>query len=345
MMTSPVDYVLDFAVELLGIPSPGGDTDRAIERVEREFASLGISCRRTAKGALIGVIEGQSGLPARCVAAHVDTLGAVVRRVECDGRLRVLPTGGFSWSSVEGENCTVFTLDGRTYSGSLMPDKASRHAFHVEGADDSRTDDNVAIRLDEKVECADDVIALGIGVGDMVSFEPRTIVTKSGYVKSRHLDDKAGVAVILGACKQLVDSGSKPARTTYLYISNYEEVGHGTARLPEGVGEMIALDIGIVAKGTNSSEMAVSICARDSRTPYDRGFVKELAHLAEDNSIPYRIDTYFRYGSDASMAVGQGEDIRFGCIGMGVDSTHHYERTHIDGIKANLDLLVAWMKS
>ncbi len=344
-MSCDMKYVVDIAQEILAIPSPGGDTDRAVERIEREFASMNIPCRRTAKGALIAVLEGQSDLSARCAVAHVDTLGAVVRRIEDDGRLRILPTGGFSWCSVEGENCTVFTLDGRTYNGSLMPDKASRHAFHVEGIDHPRTDDTVAIRLDEDVNCVDDVVALGIGVGDMVSFEPRTVVTQSGYVKSRHLDDKACVAVALGACRHFVDSGKKPARTTYIYISNYEEVGHGTARLPEGVGEMVALDIGIVAKGTNSSERAVSICARDSRTPYDRGFVKELAQLAKSESIPYRIDTYFRYGSDASMAVGQGEDVRFSCIGMGVDATHHYERTHLEGIKANLDLLVAWMES
>ncbi len=344
-MTCSMNYVLDFAQEILDIPSPGGDTDRAVARIEKEFASMGIPVIRTAKGALVARLDGVVEGPARCAAAHVDTLGAVVRRIEDDGRLRVLPTGGFGWGSVEGENCTVFTLDGRTYSGSLMPDKASRHAFHVEGTDHPRTDDTVAIRLDEDVNCVDDVVALGIGVGDMVSFEPRTVVTQSGYVKSRHLDDKACVAVALGACRHFVDSGKKPARTTYIYISNYEEIGHGTARLPEGVDEMLALDIGIVAKGANSSERAVSICARDSRTPYDRGFVKELATLCEKGAIPCRIDAYFRYGSDASMAVGQGEDVRFGCIGMGVDSTHHYERTHVDGIKANLDLLIAWMES
>jgi len=339
-----MNYVRDLAIELLSIPSPGGDTEKAVARLEREFANLGIPTVKTAKGALIATLEGTESGRARCTAAHIDTLGAVVRRIEDNGRLRVLPIGGFNWNSLEAENCIIHTRDGKEYNGSFMPDKASRHAHPVEGSD-KRDNDLVAIRLDEVVHSKEDVLNLGIGVGDIVSFDPRTVLTPSGYLKSRHLDDKACVAVALGACKYFIDHGIKPARTTHIYISNYEEIGHGTSRLPEGTKEFIALDIGIVAEGTNSSEEAVTICARDSRTPYDRNFVKELASLAKKNDISHRIDTYFGYGSDASMAVQQGEDVRFACIGMGVDSTHHYERTHLRGIEANLELLVAWMES
>jgi putative aminopeptidase FrvX len=342
-MKTDTQYVMALLEELVNIPSVAGDCRAIMERVKKEFVSLGLSVEKTRKGALLATMKGKSDTDRRMVSAHVDTLGAIVREIKPDGRLRLLQIGGFAWTSFETENLIVRTASGREIRGSLLPEKASIHAFSDSVRETLRTDENVEVRLDENVSSAEETRALGVEVGDFVFFDPRFEATPSGFIKSRFLDDKACVASLFGAVKALVETKERPARTTVFYISNYEELGHGISVLPHGVAEHVALDVGIVAPPANSREDSVTIVARDSRTPYDFEFRKFLSGLAAERSIPFRVDTHFRYGSDASLAAAAGFDANFACFGPGVDASHSYERTTIIAVEACCELLAAYL--
>lgn len=336
-------YVKDFMMEILNIPSPGGDTEESIKRLKKEFESMGITVHTTKKGAIFATVKGKNDEEQRMISAHIDTLGAMVKEIKPNGRLKLSNIGGFAWGSIEGENVEIKTIKGKVYTGTVLPEKASIHVFSDEVREMKRTEDTMEVRIDEDVYTKEDTLKLGIKTGDFVSFDPRTIITEKGYVKSRHLDDKACVAAVFGACKYLKDNNITPNYTTHFFISNYEEIGHGVSGIPEKTTELLALDIGTVGEGHTSDEHCVTICAKDSRTPYDFSFRKRLAELAEADNIDYKVDVHYRYGSDASLSVMQGADVNFACAGPGVDATHHYERTHMDAIFNNIKLIIAYI--
>lgn len=340
-MNLDLDYLLAFGEELINIPSVGGDCDQCMARVKQELEALGLSVTETNKRALIATQKGEVD-EGRIICAHVDTLGAIVRRILPDGRLRVLPVGGTTWGAYEAENCYVRTRSGKDISATLMPDKASRHTYGEECTTMVRDDDHVNLRLDEEVHCPEDVLALGIDVGDTVWFEPRFRKLSSGYVKSRYLDDKICVAAMLTALKKMQEENIKPHYTIHWMITNFEEVGHGISVVPEGTTECVAVDIAIVAPGTNSDEGCLSILARDSRTPYDQKMKNRLRALAEGAGCDVRIDTPYRYGSDASVGALAGFDYNFSAFGPGTDASHHYERTHIKALDYTARLVYAY---
>lgn len=342
-MNIDMNYVKDFMLEILNIPSCCGCTDVAMERIKKEFDSFGVKTRYTKKGALIGTIQGEDKENEILVSAHIDTLGAVVKEIKPSGRLKVTNVGGFAWQAFEGENAIIRTLDDKEYTGTLLPEKASVHIFSDDVQNSARTEDTVEIRLDEEVASKEDTLKLGIRVGDFVNFEARARLLDSGYIKSRYLDDKACVAVVFGVIKCLKDNNFKLKHTTHFYISNYEEINHGVSVIPDKVSEFLALDIGTVGGGHTSDEHCVTILAKDTKTPYDLGLRKKLVQIAESKGIDYKIDVHNRYGSDASAAVLQGFDFKSACIGMGVDATHHYERTHVKGVENNCRLLLEYL--
>lgn len=342
-MNINMQYVTDLMIDILAIPSPGGDTYDGIERLRKEFETFGIDVKTTNKGAIIGTVAGEDDEKQVLIAAHVDTLGAIVKEIKPNGRLKLSSIGGIAWGSVEGENVTIKTIDGEKYTGTVLPEKASIHIHSDETTLMVRNEDTMEVRLDEDVRTAEDTEKLGISVGDFVSFDVRTVITDKGYVKSRYLDDKACVAVMFGALKYIKENNLTLKHTTHFFISNYEEMGHGVTAIPEKTAEFLALDIGTVGKGHTSDERCVTIVAKDSRTPYDFAFKKKLVNLAKESGIDYKVDVHYRYGSDASLSMMQGVDTNFACIGPGVDATHHYERTHLDGILNNAKLIVAYL--
>ena len=339
-----MDYLMNKLEALLMTPSPTGHTENAISFIEKEFHALGINTYRSNKGALIATIQGVNIDKEVTLSAHVDTLGGMVKEIKSNGRLKIAQLGGYVWNTIEGEYVTVETLEGNTYTGTIMITKASSHV-HGEGTKNiERSMDNMEIRIDEIVKTKEDVINLGINVGDFVYFDPRTTLTKSGFIKSRHLDDKAGVISILGIAKELVENNIKPKYTTNFFISNYEEVGHGaSAAIPEKTFEFIAIDMAAPGDGQTSDEFSVTICAKDSSGPYDYELRKKLIHLAKENNINYKVDIYPYYGSDGSAALRSGYDFKVGLIGPGVDASHSFERTHIDAIENTIKLGIAYL--
>jgi putative aminopeptidase FrvX len=339
-----IEYMTEKLVSLCNIPSPSGDTREAIEWIKSEFQRLGFLGRVTNKGALIVTMVGRKDEPQRAFSAHVDTLGAMVFEIKSNGRLKLTRIGGPTWNSIEGEHVLIKSSSGRVFTGTVLLDKASSHVYGDEAHETKRTEDTMEVRLDEKVKTKEDVMELGIKPGDFVVFDPRTMVTPSGFVKSRHLDDKAAVASLLGVAKYFRDNGLTPAYTTHFFISNFEEVGHGASYgIPQEVTELIAVDMGCVGEGLLGSEYTVSICAKDSNGPYDLELRKKLESVAEENDIPFVVDIFPHYGSDVNAALRAGLDVRGAVIGMGVDASHSHESTHKEGILATARLITSYM--
>jgi putative aminopeptidase FrvX len=331
--------------QLVSIPSPSGNTFEVIAFVEKFLNELGISSKRNHKGGIIATIEGKESGKQRLLTAHVDTLGAMVKEIKANGRLKIDLIGGFKFNSIEGEYCEIETNSGIKYTGTILMHQTSVHVYK-DSDKKERNQENIEVRIDEKVHNAEDVRNLGIEVGDFISFDPRVQVTPSGFVKSRHLDDKASVAILLQLIKHLKTENIVLPYTTHFLISNNEEIGYGgNSNIPDETVEYLAVDMGAIGDGQATDEYTVSICAKDASGPYHYQLRKKLVQLAEENQIPYKLDLYPYYGSDASAAIRSGQDIIHGLIGPGIDASHAFERTHQSSIECTSKLLYHYIQS
>ena len=338
-----VDYIMNEAKKLIAIPSPSGFTHNAAKFLKAELEEMGYNPVITRKNAVLVDLGGKDKEDAIVLAAHVDTLGAMVTQVKGNGRLQLAPVGGIKGASVEGENCKIHTRDGKEYDATFQILNASLHVNDdFDGA--KRNYKGMEALIDEMVSSSEDVEKLGISVGDYVSFDPRTVITKSGYIKSRFLDDKFSSAILMGYAKYLKEENVEPERRIYLLFTSYEEVGHGgAASIPEGVTEMISVDMGCVGDGLGCDETKVSICAMDSVSPYDYSVTSELIRIAKEKNLGFAVDVYPHYGSDVDVTLKAGYDIKHGLIGPGVYASHGYERSHRLGAENTFELLKGYL--
>ena len=340
---SYANYAWEQATALLGIDSPSGFTGKAVSWLKEQFEALGFSADITTKGGLMVDLGGRNAGDGLMLAAHADTLGGMVAEVKGNGRLRLTNLGGMKADNGEAENVRVYTRDGNIYEGTLQLCNASVHV-NSDYSTAKRSFDTTEVVLDEDVASAADTRKLGIEVGDFVCFDPRTRRTASGYLKSRFLDDKLSVGILLGFAKYLVDNQIVPERRTYVHITVYEEVGHGcSGSLPAGVTEAISVDMGCVGDGLQCTEKQVSICAKDSGGPYNYEVVGKLIAAAKATDASYAVDVYPHYGSDVEAALSAGFDIRHGLIGPGVYASHGYERSHMEGVHNTLKVLCGYL--
>jgi putative aminopeptidase FrvX len=338
------DYILDILERLLGTPSPSGYCMEVMKLVTLEAEKLGLTPEFTPKGNAILTIPGSDSSDTIALTAHVDTLGGMVRAIKPNGMLRITPIGGYAMHTIEGEYCVIHTRDGRKYDGTVLSTKTSVHVY-PEARDWKREEANMEIRIDETVKTKEETEQLGIAVGDFVSWEPRTRILSNGWIKSRHLDDKASVAALFGVLEWLVRKGCTPTKTVKVILSTYEEVGHGGSHIPPDITELIAVDMGALGDDLSATEQDVSICAKDSSGPYDYLMTSKLIELAKRESIPHAVDIYPFYGSDASAALRGGSNIRAALIGPGVHASHAMERTHADAIVNTAALLLAYISA
>lgn len=331
--------------QLVEIPSPSGYTKEIMDFMENILKDLQVSYNLTNKGALIATIEGADNKKHRLLTAHTDTLGAMVKEVKASGRLKLTMVGGFNWNAVEGEYCTIHTASGKKVRGTILMHQTTVHVYkNASGI--ARDEQNIEVRVDEKVLNAEDTRNLGIEVGDFVSFDPRFEETDTGFIKSRHLDDKASTTLLLQLLKHLKESNAVIPHTTHFYISNNEEIGYGgNSNIPEEVTEYIAVDMGAIGDGQSSDEYTVSICAKDSSGPYHYELTRQLVDLAKKENIDYKLDIYPYYGSDASAAIRAGYDVKHALFGPGIEASHAYERTHLDSLEHTANLLYAYVQS
>ena len=340
-----LDYMQKVLLEMLAIPSPTGFTDTIVRYVAERLEEIGIPFEMTRRGTIRGTLKGKQSSPDRAVSAHLDTIGAIVRTVQDNGRLGLAPVGCWSSRFAEGSRVSVFT-DAGVIRGSVLPLMASGHAFNTEVDRLPISWDHVELRLDAYSATRADCESLGVSVGDFVAFDPLPEFTESGHISARHLDDKAGVAALLASLKAIVESGVEPEIDCHPLFTITEETGSGAAAaLPWDVSEFVGIDIAPVAPGQQSSEHAVSVAMQDSGGPYDYHLSRQLLRLAGEHEIPVRRDLFRYYHSDAQSAITAGHDIRIALLAFGCDATHGYERTHIDSLAALARLLSAYMLS
>ncbi|RDW21001.1 peptidase M42 [Oceanobacillus chungangensis] len=335
----------DLIKQLVSIPSPSGKTGKVIQFVEDYLKKIHVETKRNRKGGLIATLPGENNQEHRMLTAHVDTLGAMVKEVKPNGRLRLDLIGGFRYNSIEGEYCEIHTTSGKIFTGTILMHQTSVHVYKDAG-DAKRDQVNMEVRIDARVENAEDIRALGIEVGDFVSFDPRVELTDNGFIKSRHLDDKASVAILLQLMKRLKEEKVALPYTTHFLISNNEEIGYGgnSNITPETI-EYLAVDMGAMGDGQSTDEYTVSICVKDASGPYHYELRKNLVELAVENKLGYKLDIYPYYGSDASAAIRAGHDIVHGLIGPGIDSSHAFERTHEESLLNTEKLLYHYVQS
>jgi putative aminopeptidase FrvX len=342
--TIDMNSMLAFLKGLIEIPSPTGLTEASIAYTEKNLAEYPqLELSRTRKGALLATWPGQAADAPRGITAHVDTLGAMVKRIRPNGRLQLSKIGGFAWNTVENEGCHVFTRSGETLHGSLILTTPSAHVHGSKVNETRRLDETVELRLDLRTSSAAETEQAGIQVGDYVAFDPR-FELNNGFVRARHLDDKACVANILGAVQAMSAAGLRPAQTTHILISNFEEVGHGgSSGFPPALVELLALDMAAVGDGQNSDEFHATICIKDSAGPYHHDFTSRLRDLAEGYAIAHKADIYPMYSSDGQAYWRAGGDVAVALIGPGIDASHNYERTHSDALLAATQWLIAYL--
>lgn len=344
-MNEMTEYMKEQLKNILAIDSPSGFTGKAAAYVMEEYRRLGYEPKLTNKGGIVVCVsEGTNGREgAVLLEAHMDTLGAMVCEICANGRMKLTPIGGMNANNAEAENCRLYTRGGNIYEGTFQLKNAS---VHVNGkySSTSRSYDEMELVLDEPVQTKEDVLALGILTGDVVCFDPRTVITNSGYIKSRFLDDKLSVAILLGYAKYLKDNHIATERKIYQHITVYEEVGHGgSASVPADVTDVIAVDMGCVGDGLSCQETQVSICAKDSAGPYHYDVVTGLVNAAKAAKLDFAVDVYPYYSSDARTTLQAGNDCRHGLIGAGVYASHGYERSHIKGMENTYELLKAYL--
>lgn len=335
------DYILDFATNLLKIPSPSGYTKAVITFVEKEAKLLGFESYQTKKGNLIISVKGSTNKTLG-LSGHVDTLGAMVRSITSTGTLKFTPIGGPIWPTLDGEYCQIRTRDNLTYTGTFLSTSPAIHVFKDASTKD-RNPDNMQVRIDEVVNSKEDTLKLGVAPGDFIFFDPKTTITKSGFIKSRFLDDKISVSILFGLLKYIKETHLVPRQNIKVIISTYEEVGHGASFIPE-VDELIAVDMGCIGDDLSCTENQVSICCKDSSGPYDYEITSKLVKISQENNIDYATDIYPYYGSDVSAAYRGGNDIKGALIGPGVHASHGMERTHKSALQHTLNLLINYIK-
>lgn len=335
-------YLLRCFEELVGVPSPSGYCEKLRPVLERYAAELGCSLTYDNKDTPYLVLEGEDDSKTVMISAHADTIGLVVYRIDGDGKLRVRPLGGINLATLDGESVTIHTRDGREYTGLILCQAHSTHAF-PNALTMERNADTLMIVLDERVSSKKEVEALGICHGDYISIDPRCQITNNGFIKSRFIDDKGAVACCFSAIKYMKEHQLRPKYRTIFSFSYWEEMGIGGSYLPKGVSEFLAVDIGLVSENNAGNEYSVSICAKDAQLPYDYELTNRLISYAEKAECDYAVDVYFRYGSDANAARMAGNDVRAALFGMAVYGSHGMERTHVDGLLNTTNLMLAYM--
>ncbi|WP_143315225.1 M42 family metallopeptidase [Clostridium sp. HBUAS56017] len=336
------EYVLNTAKEILEFDSPTGFCFDIMNLIKKKAENFGYAFETTRKGCGIITVPGKSQEEVIGLSAHVDTLGAMVRSITSEGKLKFTLLGGPIVPTLDAEYCKIRTREGKIYTGTFLSTSPSAHVYD-DSASKNRDLDNMEVRIDEVVKSKKDVEALGICPGDFIFIDPKTTITESGFLKSRFIDDKGSVACLLGLLELFNREKITPKYTLKIFISVYEEVGHGASYIPEEITEMIAVDMGCIGSDLSCTEYDVSICAKDSNGPYDYNMVTELVNLAKANELNYAVDIYPRYGSDVGAALKGGNNIRGALIGPGVHASHGMERTHYSGMENTIKLLYLYI--
>ncbi len=338
-------YMTDLLLRLLRTPSPTGRTDEVMRMIGEEAEAIGLPVQLTRRGVMHATMPGEREDLTRVVVVHADTIGCMVRTIKDNGRLEVVAVGTWSSRFAEGARVTVFTDEpGVSYTGTILPMKSSGHAFDAEVDTQVSAWDNVEVRIDERVGTAEETRALGIQVGDFVAVDSDPVISPSGYVNARHLDNKAGIAAALAAFKAVKEAGLEIPVTASLVCTVSEEVGLGATNLGPDVAETLSIDAAIVAPGQHSREDTVNVAMHDQSGPFDYHLTRRMTAMCEHLQIPYERDLFIYYRSDIAAALEAGAEMRAALIGFGTDASHGWERTHLDGVERIAQLVAGYLQ-
>jgi peptidase M42 family hydrolase len=340
-------WMVDTLLALLQTPSPSGRTDAVMQLIGDILDHFGVPFSLTRRGALTAELAGESPTIDRALVVHADTIGCMVRRLKDNGRLEVIPVGTFSARFAAGARVRIFPDDPDEFvTGTVMPLKASGHAFG-HAIDTQPTDwENVEVRVDRKVSSREDLIRLGLQVGDFVALITSPELTADGFIVSRHLDGKAGIAIALALAKNFSEKRVMLPHRTMIMVTITEEVGHGASHgLPADVAELVSVDNAVCAPGQQSIEDGVTIPMADMHGPFDYHLTRKLCRLAQERGIPFARDVFRFYRSDAAAAIEAGAGTRAALVGFGLDGSHGWERTHMDSLEATYSLLHTWLQT
>ena len=342
MIKFDLDLFKTIAVDIFSCDSPTGYTDNVIKLIENYVKEYGFEYKILNNGALEVFIKGEDSSKLVATSAHVDTLGLMVRSIKGNGNLALTPLGGPITATLDGEYCKVYTRDNKVYSGTILSTSPATHVY-PDANSKSRSIENLEVRLDEVVKKAEDTRKLGINNGDIVCYDTKFVLTDNGFLKTRFIDDKGSVVILLMLLKYIKDNNVTLKYDTKMYFVVYEEVGHGAASVDKNIDEFVTLDMGCVGLDLAGNEYAVSICAKDSSGPYDYELTTRLINMAKENNLNYTVDIFPYYGSDIGAARRAGVDLKGALIGTGVAASHGMERTHIDGIINTLKLIYIYL--
>jgi putative aminopeptidase FrvX len=337
MINFDKDLFLRIAKAVFNCDSPTGFTKNASKIVEGFLDEFGYDYKELNNGAVEVFVKGRDNSKLVATSAHLDTLGLMVRSIKNNGALALTMLGSPVTASLDGEYCNIYTRDGKVYRGTIQSTSPAIHVYE-DAKTKLRSIENLEVRIDEKVKNKEDVEKLGIQNGDIVCYDPKFEVTESGFLKTRFIDDKASVVILLMLLKYLKDNNETFKYDTKIYFVVYEEVGHGAAMVDKNISEFVTLDMGCVGLDLAGSEYAVSICAKDSTGPYDYDVTTRLINLAKENGLNYTVDIFPNYVSDIGVARKAGVDFKGGLFGTGVSASHGMERTHLEGIINTLKL-------
>lgn len=341
------NWMIDTLLTLLQTPSPSGRTDAVMQIIGDILKDLGVNFELTRRGALSAILPGTSHSVDRALVVHADTIGCMVSGLKDNGRLSLIPVGTFSARFAAGARVKIFRDDTHeVLTGTIMPLLASGHAYGDAIDDQPTTWDHVEVRVDHRATCRDDLKELGVQIGDAVTINATPELTHDGFIVSRHLDGKAGVALGLALAKHVVEGTITLPHTTQLLVTITEEVGHGASHgLPIDVAEIVSLDNAVCAPGQASIEDGVTIPMADLHGPFDYHLTRKLCKLAERNEIHYARDVFKFYRSDVAAAIEAGATARAALVAFGLDGSHGWERTHIDSLLACHALIAQWLQT
>jgi len=339
-MTELIKYI----EKLVNTPSPTGFTKEIGAYLIKNAKNKNIDAVQTRKGAVVYRFPGENEKETIMFAAHIDTLGAMVKQVKED-KVLMAPIGGYPPFYVIGDYCTIHTFDGKKISGTILPDNPAVHVNETLKKNYKPDFSTLFIRVDERVDSKEKQTHLSnqIEVGNYISFDA-SFQYKNGFVKSRHLDDKASCAVFLGLSDAIANGSLRLKKNVHFFFNITEETGQGMAGVSDGVDDLIIVDMGVVGDGCNGDEYHVSICPKDSSGPYHYDLTQELIQTAKDNEIGYKVDVFPFYASDGSSVLRSGKDMRVALLGPGVSASHGHERTHTSALEQTQNLITAYIR-
>jgi peptidase M42 family hydrolase len=346
-ITIDTEYLQKILLSLLRIPSPSGYTDQIVHFVGEELSKFDMPVELTRRGAIRSEMKGDIQGPHRAVVVHLDTLGAMVKSLKPNGRLQVVPIGSWNARFAEGTRVTIFRDQNQESSrGTILPLKASGHTYNTEVDEQPVSWDNCEIRVDEFVQTKEDLEKLGFNTGDFVAIDPSPEITPNGFINSRHLDNKAGVATLLAVIKALKEAKvSIPLDCDFVFTIS-EEVGSGASGIfLNDVMELVSIDNSTPAVIQNSTEFGVTIGMMDSTGPFDYHLTRKLIDICKKNNINHTRDLFRYYRCDAASAIEAGNDIRTALACFGCDSSHGWERCHISSLESLAQLLCRYTQS